>query len=292
MFIISRPYRDKVGLCALLGLWLWVCCPVPAMAERPLVLGVHPYLAATELRARFEPLADYLGKRLGRSIRVRVAPDYRTHLDAVGRNRVDLAYLGPAGYVQVVQRYGPRPLLGRLEVAGRPVFHGMVVTRRDSPLGRMEDLAGRRFAFGDPMSTMSHVVPRYMLWKAGVGVEDLGGYAFLGRHDNVALGVLFGDFDAGGVKEETYEKYKSRGLRTLATSPPIPEHLLVARSDADRAWVVRLRDLLLGMHREAEGLAALQRIKRTVTALVPVEDSDYDGLREILASLREVGVQP
>lgn len=265
-----------------------LCLASSAHAE--LVLGVHPFKPATRLAASFTPLTQYLSARLGEPVRLHVARDYQAHLDGVAIGRYDFAYLGPSLYVQMRGLHGPRPLLARQQIGNSPVFHGKIVVRADSPIRRLADLAGKRFAFGDPLSTMGHRVPRYLLWQAGVGVEQLASHKFVGDHLNVALGVLAGEFDAGAVKEDVFYQYEKRGLRAIATSPPISDHLFVATHRMQPDKIRKLRALLLAMHRDAEGRAALQAMTPGVRALVPVQDSDYDSLRAIMQTQQALGM--
>ncbi len=114
-------------------MWAWAA-PAGAQSNvRALTLAVHPYLPASEIVERFGPLADRLSRLMGRPVRVDVSKDYRSHEDRVGRNQVDIAYLGPAAYVKVVEKYGNKPLIARLEVNGRPFFQGYIVVRRKVP---------------------------------------------------------------------------------------------------------------------------------------------------------------
>lgn len=260
-------------------------------SAQPVVLAVHPYLPFQELQRRYKPLADYLSKALNKEVVVRIGRDYGEHINSVGKDQVDIAYLGPAAYVRMVQKYGKKPLLARLEVNGEPVFRGYLVTSPDSGVSDLKSLRGKRLAFGDPRSTMGHFVPRHMMLGAGIKVEMLEDYQFLGSHNNVALAVLSGAYDAGAVKEEVLVAFKARGLIAIAESDPFSEHLFVARSDAPEEFVSAARNALFRLSDTPEGRAILQDIKRTVTALVPVEDSDYDNLRTVLEILAEHGVE-
>jgi phosphonate transport system substrate-binding protein len=252
-----------------------------AAAEEALILGVHPYLLPAEVVARFTPLADYLDKQLGRRVQVRVGRDYEQHIEAIGANTIDIAYLGPASYVKMVARHGARPLLARIEINGKPTVTGYVVVRADSELRKLADLRGKRFAFGDANSTMGTIVARHVLRRAGVGLESLGGYQYLGSHRNVALAVLSGDYDAGAVRKEIYDELQARGLRVLVKLPETSEHLFVTRADMPATQVARLRQALLGLKSTAGGGAILQAIDKEMTSMVPVTDADYDSLREI-----------
>jgi len=266
------------------------CLPLPASAQDPLILAVHPYLPFSELTDRYTPLADYLGNQLGRNVVVRIGRNYKDHMGYIGRDEVDIAILGPALYVTLVDKYGEKPLLARLEIDGKPVFHGKIITGKGSPIVSLADLKGKRFAFGDPESTMSHLVPRFMLLEAGVSADDLADYQFLGSHTNVALGVLAGDFDAGAVKEEVFYKFEQQGLKALATTPPFSEHVFVARSTLPTQTVEAVREAMNQLKDTPEGQDILSRIKKRLTGMVPAQDSDYDNLREILMTLQRHGI--
>lgn len=261
-----------------------------AGARAELVLAVHPFKPASKIAESFDPLAAYLSAKLGQPVRLRIGKDYQSHIDAIGNDAVDIAYMGPLQYLQLRDRYGERPLLARQQIGANPVFHGKIFVRADSPVRSLSELQGKRFGFGEPHSTMSHLVPRYMLWQAGVTVDKLASHKFVGDHINVALGVLAGDFDAGAAKEDVFYTYESRGLRAIATSPPISDHLLVASRKLPEALVRQLREVMLNMHQDAQGKAALAAMTKGVTALVPAQDRDYDALRQVAKKMQELGV--
>lgn len=261
-----------------------------AYAEQPLVLGVHPYKSSSKLLKAYTPLANYLAKAIGRPIEVKISKDYQSHIDQIGHDKLDIAYMGPASYVKMVEQYGEKPILARQVIKGSPTFHGKIIVRNDSPLNSLAELKGKRFAFGDPASTMSHLVPRFMLWEAGVGVEQLSDYKFLGSHDNVALAVLAGDYDAGAVKEAVFYKYQSRGLRELATTPALSEHLFVTSAHLPGELVEALRAALFALKNDPQGEAIMNGIKKGITDYQPASSMDYDNLRDMLMQLKKMGV--
>ena len=263
------------------ALWLWTA-PGTALADHHLTLWIHPYLPATELTIRFTPLAEYLGRELGQPVVIRVQKSYQAHEDMVGSDLADIAYIGPVGYVHITQRYGSKPLLAKLEVEGTPHFHGMIITRTDSAIRTMKDLPGKSFAFGDLNSTMSHIVPRAMLRAAGVPVENLANYDYLGSHHDVALAVLGGYFDAGAIKQEVYAIYQERGLRIVAQTPPISSHLFLARSNLAPELIARLRQALLAINQLPDKDKLLATMEDTATGILPASDQDYDELRQIM----------
>lgn len=262
-----------------------------AVAEEPLVLAVHPYLPFEELEKRFTPLAEYLGKEIGRKIKVRVGTSYGQHNDYIGNDRVDIAFMGPASYVDVVKKFGDKPILAKIAINDRPYFKGRIVVFRSSAIKTLAQLKGRHFAFGDEASTMSHLVPRFMLREAGVNVGQLGGHNFLGSHTNVALAVLSGDYDAGAVKEEVFTKYESRGLRSIAETPDISEHLFVTSKDLPQATVKALRQAMVSLKDRENGRRIMASIKKKMTAMVPADRRDYENLGNMLSALSDAGIR-
>lgn len=255
--------------------------------QPPLVMGIHPYRSAAILLENFKPLAAYLSQKTDRDITISITNDYDTHIQLIGEDKLDIAYMGPASYVAMVKRYGNKPLLARQAIHGIPTFQGRIVVRQDSTLSTLSDLAGKRFAFVDTESTMGHIVPRYMLSEVGIKLDHMAAHNFLGSHDNVALAVLVGDYDAGAVKEAVYKKYKDRGLKVLATTPTISEHLFVASNKLAPSLQQNLQTALLELKNDQTGPVIMSTIKHGTTAWMAVEDKDYDNLRHILGTITE-----
>jgi phosphonate transport system substrate-binding protein len=270
---MKKTARLIFPLAALLSLF----CPLVAGAGHELTLLIHPYQTPTEIHKKFSPLADYLGKETGKRIVIKVAKGYEQQIDAVGKDEMDLAYMGPNEYVTMVHKYGKKPLLACQEINGKPFLYGMIIVKRDSPLTNLAELAGKRIAFVSPESTM-YVVPRMMLQEAGVDLKQVAQADFLKSHSNVALAVLNGYYDAGAVKDEAFYTYQERGLKALAQTPPIHEHLFVTSSHLPESMIASLRKALQDLHDPA----VLTAIQPALTGLIAVEDSDYDTLRQTL----------
>jgi len=258
-----------------------------SFSSEALNFGIHPYKSPQKLLKIYQPLVSVLGKALDRKINIVIAKDYSTHIQQTGVDKLDIAYLGPASYVKMTEKFGHKKLLARQAIHNKASFQGKIIVREDSDIKSISQLKNKSFAFGDPNSTMSHLVPRYMLLQHGIRTSALQKFDFLNSHDNVALSVLTGDYTAGAVKEAVFKKYKKRGIRTLATTPALSEHLYVASNKLPTALVNKIKNTLLDIHLTDEGLKALASIKPGFTRMMTVKDSDYDNLRIILGTLRK-----
>jgi len=263
----------------ILAVYLFMWCPVHAQDK--LVLAVLPFLPANEIIEKFTPLAEYISTQTGIEVTVKVGGSFQEHINYTGLDKVDIAYMGPSPYIDMVYKFGKKPLLARLEVDGRADFCGYIITRKDSDIKTIGDLKGKSFAYGSRKSTMSFVLPHYTLMQAGV-IGSGEEHSFLKTHNNVALGVLAGDFSAGAIKPSVYREYEHLGLRIIAETQRVSEHVFVARSDLPSKQVKQLRSIFLSIADSKAGINALRFINDNATGLVPAQDSDYDNLRKIM----------
>jgi len=280
--LVHRLYSSLLGIILLLFSTLSYA---QDKLPQSMILGFMPYLTASQLTEKYTPLADYLGEKVGIPVSLKIAKNYDEHLQQVGEDKIDIAFMGGSPYIKVVEKYGKKPLLARYEIRNKPTFHSLIVVAESSPLKDLKELAGKSMAFGDKNSTLSTQVPQYMLAQAGVTLDKLASYDFLNSHENVVYGVLFGDYEAGALAEEVFIEYKDKGIRALGTSPPISTHVFITSSKLPDSLVEKLRQILLNLKDDPKGKELLVAMGEEMTGFVPVVDSDYDKLRKILNSL-------
>jgi phosphonate transport system substrate-binding protein len=290
----ERRFRD--WLFALLLGALLAACDRPAPTDQPpsarpwsetppLLFAVYPYDTPSQLAGRFEPLCAYLGTRLGQPVQLYLAHSYGDQIRRISHGQTDLAYLGPTPYLRARDRYLGGAATDNLEILagetldGEPGYHAVVVTLASGPLHTLADLRGQTLALGDPRSFSSHFVPRALLAQAGLTLADLRDYAYLGRHERVALAVVHGDFAAGGLREDVAARYLDRGLRVIARSALLPPHLVVARPRFDRALANAVRAALIAP--DDRGRAAMG----PGVGFAPVEDARFDPVRATVRAI-------
>jgi phosphonate transport system substrate-binding protein len=265
-------------------LFLAALAVAPALARavtQPAVFVVHPYDTPSRLYARFRPLTLYLGGALARPLQLMIARTYEEQIDMIVSGRADFAYMGPTPYVSARQRGAVEILAGESE-GGQAFYQSALVVRSDSALRRVADLAGKRVALGAEISMSSALAPKLLMAQAGLKRADLAKIEHLDRHERVALAVLHGDYDAGGLRLDIAKAYLPRGLRILATSQPLPPHAIIAspRVKAEDARRVRLALL----HPDAVGRDAFAALGPG-TGFVDVEDAHYAVVRRMERAL-------
>lgn len=252
----------------------------PALGKE-LVFSTHPFANPAAIHKTFQPLIEYLQRETGVSIRLKIAPSYTAHVTAVGLGKADLAFIGPAPYVRIKDKFGGVELLARLQMTDDISDKVVIVCKASAPFKSLADLQGQTFAFGDPQSYGSHYLPRWLLRNNGVPVSALAAYDYVKSHDNVILSVLHGDFDAGGVRLDVYRKYTSRPLRVLAGPFLTPPHALICRASLPQALQEKLRQSLLALSDHT----VLARIDPAMQRFEKVTDNDFNQARKVINAI-------
>ncbi len=257
-----------------------------------LSFGVYQSDKATVMYKKLTPVLEYLQedleKRLGRPIDIHLSifKSYDVGIDALVKGEIDFVRFGPASYITAKAREPKLDLIAMEQEGGQKRFKGVVIVRNDSPIQKLADLKGKRFAFGDPNSTIGRYLVQAELLKAGIHAHDLSGFKFLDRHDKVAAAVELGDFDAGAVMMATYEQANTKGTLRVLTSCDNVTKPWVARAGFDPA----VRAALLESLKSLQDPAVLKELK--VSGFTQTTDDEYAFVREGMKSADEFEKRP
>ncbi|HXX81681.1 MAG TPA: phosphate/phosphite/phosphonate ABC transporter substrate-binding protein, partial [Thermodesulfovibrionales bacterium] len=242
--------------------------------------GVVPLQEPSVMFRKFSPLSEYLTKKLNRKVDLKVAIDMEGAVNDIGQNVTQLCAMGPANYIEASGKFGLR-VIARALRKGKPFHRAAIIVRADSSIQSVKDLKGKSFAFVSPKSATGHIAPLATLKDGGITVHDLTYYEFLGNHDKVAKAVLSGDFEAGGLMEETAESHRGGGLRVLQFSPEIPEFNVCSNPSVDEKTVNAVRDALISLDiSRADDAEVLSSLGKDCTGFVAAEESDYTIFKE------------
>ena len=136
--------------------------------ERPLKVALLPDESPATIIRKNEPLRAYLATALQREVELVVTTDYSSMIEAMRRGQIDIGYFGPLSYVLLKQRMpGATAFAAKLEGTS-PTYTAVLIAGSESGVSKPEDLKGKIVAFGDPASTSSHLIPKNMLFQAGL----------------------------------------------------------------------------------------------------------------------------
>jgi phosphonate transport system substrate-binding protein len=254
---------------------------VPAQPE--IRLGSVAMDIPAEMHRRLTPLTKYLSETLKRPVTLKLSPNMSAAIDEVSNGNVELAYLTPVAYLKA-QAKGGVQLVVKTVTNRQASFQLMIAVRQDSPIKRVQDLHGKTFAFGDKAA----ILQRAVVVGAGVPLESLGEYKFIGHYDNIAKGVASGDFDAGILKDTTAADWLKKGLRILYSSPPLPPYNIVASSKVDAKLLKQIREAFLALDiKNPAHETVIHALDGEYDGFTQTRDSDYDVVRRLVAPFEE-----
>ncbi len=254
-----------------------------ALAEIQLNFGVYTSDKPTTMVRMFRPILNTLEQQLTEklneptTIRLQVAKSYEQGIDDLTTGKVDFARMGPASYVRSKALNSDVQLLAMESKNKSKTFFGIICINENSSIKDISQLKGKSFAFGNEQSTIGRYLSQRLLTKQNIYASDLSHYDYLGRHDSVASAVGAGRFDAGALKESTFNKMKAKGvkIRELARFPNVTKPW-IAKPQLNKRVALAIKTALL----ELNDPAVLTTIKKD--GFIEAYDSDYEIIRQAI----------
>jgi phosphate/phosphite/phosphonate ABC transporter binding protein len=247
-----------------------------------IILLVVPVESPRSMYEKFLPLKYHLERQLGRPVVIRITRDHQSAVAELANGNAHLAYLDPAVYCEARVKYRGKVIpLVRATGADVPAARSVLVARTMRSVDRLVDVRGKRLALGSPQSSLSHLIPRAMLYDVGMQTEDFASIDYLNQEDRIALSVLVGTHDVGGMSEAVARKYAADGLRVIKRSDPVPQLFLCASSFMPPHDRETVRQSLLSL----KDPGVLAAIEQGIEGFVPAEDRDFDLVRIMIKNI-------
>jgi len=255
--------------------------------KNELKISFIPVESTEEIAKRYQKIVDYLSKELNMKVTPYVANDYSAVIEAMRAKHVDLAWFGPFSYILAAKEADAEAFVNPINESGQDVYYCYFITHKDSGIKSIQDLKGKTFTFGDPASTSGHLIPRYILTKAGLDPDKDIKTQFSGGHDATALAVKNKKVDAGAMASEIYERLVNKKMIStdevivFFKSDPLPLDPWAYRKDLPQEIKDKVKKALLEIDKkDPEALKGTSFIK-----FKEVDDSRYDAIRDVAKTL-------
>jgi phosphonate transport system substrate-binding protein len=207
MGVFTMTIWKSTGIFALLMITLMTAggcsktekpAPAPELQGQDLLIGLIPEQNLFRQFERYEPLAAYLSKKIGRNIKLTVLPRYGNIVDNFASNGLDAAFFGSFTYALAHAKMGVEVLARPEYLNGTSTYHGLIFVRKGSGIASVKDMAGKRFAFVDKATTAGYLLPLAYFKKHNVNYKKyLKEWYFTGTHEDAILDVLNRKADIG-----------------------------------------------------------------------------------------------
>ena len=245
----------------------------PAMAQEitEFRIGILGGENAQDRLNNHECLKAYTEETLGVPTKLFAPADYDGVIQGLLGGTIDMAWLGASGYAKTYLEdpNAVTPVLVKINLDGSYGYHSIGFARKDSGITSLEDMAGKKFGFGDPNSTSGYLIPSIEIpQQTGKTMENgdyFGEVVFTGGHEQTIVAVNNGDVDAGvtwadgqGNWEDGYNSGALRkavdaglvdmnDLVQIWQSKPIPEGPVVLRKALPEDVKVKMTALMASL---------------------------------------------
>lgn len=287
--------------------------PAPAeeAIKQDLQMDMTPSSNTTQILTSAQPVADYLSKETGYHITAKVPLSYAAVVEDLTSKNADIGWSGGAAYVAARNKAGAEAVSASARCLPPTVYPNepqgkspsvdlsqckpqgsypsiIVCNSLVSYSGDQKDyhgltqLKGKKFAFGDPISTSSSIWPRYYLKQAGVSEGDFSKTTNISSQTTIAVSVANGTVDCGAM----FGDARTTALRTVPdilsktkivfVAPElIPADPQFVRKGLNSAQKAKIKAAMIKMGGDPSMASALTSLYQ-INGLTPAQDKDYD----------------
>lgn len=266
----------RIVLCIVLSIGAYGG-PCAAEEVKPIRFGSVAMDIPAVMHKRLIPLTKYLSDTLKRPVILTLSPNMEDAIQNVVNGRVDLAYLTPVAYIRSHDKGNTR-LIVKTVTDNKASFQLMIVAREASDIHKVEDLAGKSFAFGDKAALLQRAV----VVGAGMPIDNLGSYQFLGHYDNIVRAVLNKDFDAGILKDTKAFAWSGKGVRIIYSSPHLPPYNIAATNGMPDDLYEQIKKAFLELNvNNRKHLSVIKALSKNYSGFENTSDAEYDVVRKL-----------
>ncbi|HEY9659264.1 MAG TPA: phosphonate ABC transporter substrate-binding protein [Allocoleopsis sp.] len=258
--------------------------------------GIISTESQDNLKPKWDPFIKAMEAKVGRPINAFYATDYAAVIEAMGANKIQLAWYGGKSYIEAAKRSNAEAFARVINEDGTKGYYSYLITNKANPIVSKIDINKGNgdqyvvqhapelsFAFNDPESTSGFLVPSYYVFaKNGVNPNEAFQHlTFAGSHEATAQAVINNQVDVATNNSEiltAMEKSspESRAkIQVIWTSPEIPSDPLAYRKDLPDCLKQEVKDFFY-TYKDASILSSLGW-----AGFEPAKDEDWNTIREL-----------
>lgn len=176
----------------------------------------------------FKPFVDYLSQCTGKKVVYYPVLSNSAEVEAMRSGRLHVAGFSTGPTAFAVNLAGAVPFAIKGDPKAYESYRMIMLVRADSKFKTLTDLKGAKVAHTAASSNSGNLAPRALFPELGLNPDKDYKVIYSGGHDRTVLGIKAGDYDAGTVASDVFERMAARGdikepdFRIIYTSEPFP----------------------------------------------------------------------
>lgn len=216
--------------------------------------GVTYQATPKEVRDKFEPLAEALGKALKRNVRIVLVPSYNDERAGLATQQYDIAFIHPAHVALEAIKAGKYKAIAW--TTGYTEYTARVLGATGTPLKSFADLKGHSLVTPE-RDSITWAMVMAMLRSEKFGAKDVK-VMNTRYQDAVPFYIEKGFAEYGSTASNAVVKaWTSKGGKVYAQSMPVPIKQIIGSTRLPPGDLDRIRDILVSLSQNEAGQRVL-----------------------------------
>ena len=261
--------------------------PCSGSETQCLRVAIAPVVSPEKSLEAYYDLVKYLGGKVGRKTALLTGKDYSAVNNFLRLNQCDMALVCTYSFV-LGERDFNMQLLAIPVIYGQRSYRSYIIVRSDSEAESLLDFRQRTFASSDVLSTSGWLYPMTWLKSKGMDLElFFGQHLITGSHDRSIQAVRSGVADGAAVDSLVFEQLAEEDpnlkdeVRIIQRSATFGMPPLVVPERLPPDLVEELREILLHMHEDAEGIKILKAL--SIDWFEETRPEAYESVRQLIS---------
>lgn len=250
-----------------------------------LKFGVGPYFPTPgENRKQFEPLFNKITQKVNLPADVTVTEDWVGISEALRSGTLDVAWLGPWGYVLANHNEPSIEVIATVKYKGKPIYYSVLMARADAPYDTLDEAITQsqqgeklKLSLADVGSTSGWLIPQAEFKRRGIDPKQVFDYSEGASHAAQAIAIMSGQVDIASDYDRNLDVLESTGridkskIKIIWQSEPLPNDPIAVRGGLPEDIKIGLQKTLVNLSPEQ----AKELLPENYTGFVASDGSNY-----------------
>lgn len=238
---------------------------------------------------QYVDLVNHVSKKINKPVTFVQRKNYQEVNELLENGFLDLAFICSGAYIEAIKKT-PLEILAVPVVDGKPYYYSYLIVPSSKEIDNVKELAGKKFAFVDPLSNTERLYPLYLIKKQGSNPSNFfGDIIYTHSHDRSIELVSQGFVDGASVDSLVWNYYVKKhpeivnNVKIINQSQPFGIPPFVSTKSTKPEIRKAIQDVLLKMHIDEDGIKILRALG--IDRFEKADDSLYNSIREMKDSI-------
>jgi len=257
---------------------------IPISSDQTLIMGVFPRRNSAKTIRMFNPIAQYISRKIGMKVVIETSNDFYTFWNNVKAKKYDIVHYNQLHYILSNKNQSYTIILKNNEF-GSSVIKPTITVRGDSNIKSIKDLKNKTIHFGGGRLAMSsHVANRVAIREQGIDDSDYK-WTYAKNPPEATRSVYNLIADAASIGDvilkfpELKRSINVNKFRKIYTGPDLPQLPWAVSDKITPDLAVKIQTVMMLLNDTEEGKSIL--LNASLTGLTIATDKEYDMVRDI-----------